>query len=375
MIQELYNILSIFATSGLFLAFGLVFLFTAIPGSPLMGNYRKARYAIAGAYLFFVAVEIAKFMLGGLAGNSLALMQVVAIAISASQSFLFTFAMLALVEVHFPGWRYIFREAAPALLLIAIVFLAYAFCSEACFGLAFYGFAVIYALLLARYTFLFLQGYRQFRRRMDNYYSDEEAGRLRWVVFSFFAALSIGVMALLASVFMSSLVALIFTIIFDAFYTLFAIRFLNYPHMFQSIIEKAMEDGEPETAQADSGAKAAGDAFDLLEKRIELWVADKEFTRQGVTVDILAARLFSNPKYISTYINTHKKQTFRKWINELRIEEAKSILIREPDSALAEVALRTGYADKSHFLRQFKEQNGLTPTEWRRQVSKQSLPV
>jgi AraC-like DNA-binding protein len=368
MVHELYKILSTYVTSGLFLAYGLVFLFTLIPDGPLMGNYRKARYAIAGAYLFFAAVEMLELAMGSGGRHSLALMQAITIAIAASQSFLFTFAMLALVDVHFPGWRYIFREAVPALLLIAIVLLAYAFCSEACFGFAFYGFALIYTLLMVRYTFLFLRGYRLFRRRMDNYYSDEEAGRLRWVAFSFFAALAIGVMALLTSVFMSTVVALSFTLIFDTFYTLFAIRFLNYPHLFQRELEHVMEDEKPDAAPAESDAKSGGEAFALLEKRIELWVADKEFRQQGITVDALASRLFTNPKYISTYINKHKKQTFRKWINELRIEEAKVILTREPDTTLTDVAHRTGYADKSHFLRQFKELNGVSPTEWRRQV-------
>jgi AraC-like DNA-binding protein len=370
MVHELYEILSIFVTSGLFLAYGLVFLFTVIPGGPLMGNYRKARYAMAGAYLFFVAVEIAKLLIGELEGHSLALIQSASLAIAASQSFLFTFAMLGLVEVHFPGWRYIFREAAYALLLIALMFAAYAFCPEPWFGAAFYGCAVVYGLLLARYTFLFLQSYRQFRCRMDNYYSEGEAGRLRWVIYSFFAALSIGVMALLTTVFISTLVALTFTIIFDVFYSLFAIRFLNYPHLFQSIIEKVMEDEIPEDEAIEADPKSGSDAFALLEKRIELWVANKEFTQQGITVDILSARLFTNPKYISTYINTHKKQTFRKWINEIRIEEAKSILAEEPDATLIDVAHRTGYADKSHFLRQFKELNGISPTEWRKGVFK-----
>jgi hypothetical protein len=164
MVHELYNILSIFVTSGLFLAFGLMFLSQPY-NSPLLNNYHKARYAMAGAYLFFVAVEITKYLFGDLSGHNVALLQAVSLTISASQSFLFTFAMLALVEVRFPGWRYIFREAAPALLLITAVFMVYAFCSEACFRIAFYGFAGIYALLLVRYTFLFVKNYRLLRYR------------------------------------------------------------------------------------------------------------------------------------------------------------------------------------------------------------------
>ncbi|MDR2562698.1 MAG: hypothetical protein LBC98_02005, partial [Prevotellaceae bacterium] len=235
--NELYNILSIFLNGGLLLACGLMLLFAVVPSCPLLGNYRKARYMMAGAYLFFVAVEIAKYLFQSSPPDvgDIALKQTVTLAIAASQAFLFTFALLALLDVRFPGWGYIFREATLVLLFITVVFAAYAFCSGEIFKVVFYIFAALYALLLVRYTLLFLNSYRLFRLRMDNYFSDEEAGRLRWIAYSFCAALAVGIMALLSSLFMSTLVALLFAVVFNIFYSYFAIRFINYAHQFQSI--------------------------------------------------------------------------------------------------------------------------------------------
>jgi AraC-like DNA-binding protein len=372
--NEVYDLLSIFVTGGLFLACGLMFLFTAVSRHPLLGNYRKARYAMAGAYLFFVFVEIIKYLFRDPVGHSVALLQTVTLSIAAPQALLFTLAMLALVEVRFPGWRYIFWEVAPVLLFDMGVFLVYAFCSEACFRVAFYSFVGVYALLLMHYTLLFIRGYRMFRYRMDNYYSDGEVRRLHWVVFSFAAALGIGVGALLSSVFMSTLVALVFTVIFDAFYTFFAVRFVNYPRHFQ-VIERAMDDIVPEEIKplkekivAGKEVKAERSAFSTLEKRIEQWVANRGFTEQGITIETLAIQLHTNNKYLSVYINTYKKQTFREWINELRIEEAQRLLLEYPEMTVSEVAVRTGFLDKSHFLRRFKKRNKLSPTEWKRRV-------
>jgi hypothetical protein len=62
------------------------------------------------------------------------------------------------------------------LLFIAAIFTAYIFCPAKTFKVVFYVFSAIYALLLVRYTFLFLGSYRQFQLRMDNYFSDMEAG-------------------------------------------------------------------------------------------------------------------------------------------------------------------------------------------------------
>jgi AraC-like DNA-binding protein len=118
-----------------------------------------------------------------------------------------------------------------------------------------------------------------------------------------------------------------------------------------------------------------GDTFALLEKRIEEWIDCKGFTERGITIDTLSAWLYTNQKYLSAYINTHKKQTFRKWINELRIEEAKILLLQEPKTTLTEIANRTGFSEKSHFLHQFKEQTGVSPTEWKNSVRTQNFHV
>jgi AraC-like DNA-binding protein len=298
---------------------GLLFLFAAIPTSPLLGNYRKARYMIAGAYLFFVAVEVVKYLFHDPAGHSVSILQTVTLTIAAPQALLFTFAMLALLDVRFAVCRCISSEMAYTLLFIAAVIASCACFSGETFRTAFYMLIALYALLLARYTFLFLKSYRLFRLRMDNYFSDMEAGRLRWVAFSFFAALAVGVMVLLSSLFMSTLVALLFAVVFNIFYLYFAIRFINYAHQFQSI-ERAMDDDAPEeTAPLSPVETKAGNeitgmhekTFALLEKRIEKWIDDKGFTEQGITIDTLASRLYTNSKYLSTHINTRKNQTFR----------------------------------------------------------------
>ncbi|MDR1344072.1 MAG: helix-turn-helix domain-containing protein [Tannerellaceae bacterium] len=380
--HEAYNILSIFVTSGILLACGLMLLFSVIPGGRLSGNYHKARFMMAGAYLFFVVLDIVEYLFQTLPdAQDITLMQTITLTIAVSQAFLFSFAMLALLEVRFPGWRYVFLEAALPVLLVAAVFTAYACCTAETFGVVFYAFTGLYALLLVRYTCLFLASYGRFRLQMDNYFSDMEADRLRWVAFSFFAALAVGVMALLSAVFMSTVVALLFTIIFDTFYLYFAVRFINYSHQFQAI-ERAMDAGGAEECLpaslegTEAGGKTTGmhaDAFTQLEKRIDEWIAGKGFTEKGITIDLLAARLYTNSKYISVYINIHKKQTFREWINGLRIEEAKILLLQYPEMTVLEIASRVGIATGSHFGKQFRASTGLSPSRWREKELSQNV--
>ncbi len=385
MMTELYTNISIFASSGLLLTAGIMLLFGATDRSPLLGNYRRARRAIAGAYLFFAVVNAAEYLFGGgtsslTAGNlastvadpasGVQLIRAITLAIAASQAFLFTFAMLALLEVRFPGWRAILREAAPALVLITAVFVVYFACSERCFGIAFWIFAVVYALLLVRYTMLFVRNYRRFRRRMENWFSDNEADRLRWVAFSFYAALVVGIGALATSVFTSTTSALIFTGVFDLFYLFFAVRFNNYAHRFATIGE-AMESVEPEESEQGQQDELLSPAIvSTIETALKNWTDAKLFLQPGVKIGDVAGYAGTNSKYLSLYINNRMGRTFHEWIGGLRIDEAKHLLTRHPEMTVEEVARRVGIPDKSNFIRQFTKQTHIPPSVWRKREQK-----
>jgi AraC-like DNA-binding protein len=54
------------------------------------------------------------------------------------------------------------------------------------------------------------------------------------------------------------------------------------------------------------------------------------------------------------------------YISERRLERAKQLLL-EDQRLIFEVALSTGFRDDKYFIRFFRKQTGLTPSEWRRQ--------
>jgi AraC-like DNA-binding protein len=342
-----------------------------IPKCPLLSNYRKGRYALAVAYLFFFALNVVEYLFSDQTGQDMPLLQTITLMIAASQALLFTFAILALLEVQFPGWRYIFRETISVLLFIAIVFAVYTFSSEEFFTLAFFGFAGIYSIFLMRYTYLFLKSYRQFHFRMDNYYSDEEAKRLHWVFFSFFASLGIGVMALLSAIFISTLGALIFTFIFDIFYTFFAIRFINYTYQFH-IIADAMddrEDAEKVNAELMDTKKLHLSPLvqNTIESNLKSWIDSKYFLQSYVTIDDVSHHIGTNNKYLSLYLNQYMNRTFREWINDLRIEEAKRLLIEYPNMSVRKISDSTGFSSSNYFCKLFLKSVGKTPLAWRKE--------
>ncbi len=56
-----------------------------------------------------------------------------------------------------------------------------------------------------------------------------------------------------------------------------------------------------------------------------------------------------------------------RWLLQRRIDQAKALL-RETAEPLAEIAIRCGFADQSHFTRTFTRAAGVSPGAWRRSV-------
>jgi AraC-like DNA-binding protein len=371
--NNLYNIISIFMGGSVFLTFGICFLFLTVAETPLLRNYLTARRIVACAYLFLAFSNVVEYLSRSPEDN-IQLTQMVTLVIGCSQSFLFTYVFITLINPQFLSGRKMSREVSLFLLFIAALFAGYFLCPAEWSDALFAAYALIYAFLIVRFTRMFLTNYRRYTFQMDNYYAGEEARHLQWVRVSFFVALTIGVLAFLNALFMSEARAVFFSVVLIVFYITFAIRFLNYPFEFCYIEQVISNESEEEIDLSSLQEPVADNSIEVspqqttsstLEEQIEQWIADKRFTKTDITLDTLATCLRTNNKYLSIYINTRKKQTFREWINQLRIEEAKNLLRQYPDKTINEIARLTGFSDKSNFIRQFRKQTNLSPTNWK----------
>lgn len=57
-----------------------------------------------------------------------------------------------------------------------------------------------------------------------------------------------------------------------------------------------------------------------------------------------------------------------RWLMKHRIESAK-LIMRQSGTSLAEIAIRCGFSDQSHFTRAFSRETGASPAQWRRSIS------
>lgn len=85
----------------------------------------------------------------------------------------------------------------------------------------------------------------------------------------------------------------------------------------------------------------------------------------GRVDEAVASSGFSHRHFVATFRRTVGLPP-KLWSRVVRFGRALDRAAREPETPWVEIALETGYADQSHFQRDFVEVAGMTPGEWRR---------
>lgn len=368
MINEIYNF-TISVLAAVMFILGLMFWQLDACRDCESHNYRRASLMMIFAYCFFGFVNLVELLSKYLNSESddVLLFQIATLIVSASQAFMMTYAMILLINASFVTRRTILNEVIPIFLVSVTVATAYVTMPVASVKIFVYLFVLFYVYLLIKYTLLFVKIYRECLQKLNNFFSGQEPERLRWVYFSFFIALGLGIITLITGVLPSMYIGLVSSIFCLLFYSFFAIRFFNYGYVFKKNWEALSEDNQVERKKLSSVVTRA------IEVNLKEWIDKKQYLISGITIEEVSAQIGTNNKYLSVYINKYMGKTFREWINDLKIREAKVLLLVYPEMTVNEIALRTGFANQSNFGRQFLKHAKESPGTWRKKTKLQPI--
>lgn len=93
-----------------------------------------------------------------------------------------------------------------------------------------------------------------------------------------------------------------------------------------------------------------------------LIVGERLFAAENLRIADLAQRLGLRPDQLSQLINDNFGMNFNRYVNRLRIEEAKRRLADDQPLSILRIAYECGFATKSAFNAAFKLETGQTPT-------------
>ncbi len=143
------------------------------------------------------------------------------------------------------------------------------------------------------------------------------------------------------------------------------IYFIGY-HGFKSPLPEVNSNGE----KYEKSSLTNEVLNQIMEKIDQLMLQEKLFTNGDLKLAELAAQLELTPHAISQSINVVKNKKFTDYLNELRVEEAISLMNQREyfDAKLLAVAIDSGFNNKTSFLNAFKKQTGLSPSEFRKSI-------
>ncbi|HVO72845.1 MAG TPA: helix-turn-helix domain-containing protein [Ignavibacteriaceae bacterium] len=152
--------------------------------------------------------------------------------------------------------------------------------------------------------------------------------------------------------------------------------FISLPYFiyFNIILFKAWYRSEifagVEEGKYKSSKLARKEAEGLIEKLKQYVDCKKPYLNSELTLGQLAENLNISPRILSQVINEYFNQNFYDYINRLRVEESKKILLDLSNKkTVLEILYDVGFNTKSSYNVAFKRATGLTPTEFKRRYS------
>ncbi|MBQ7062740.1 MAG: AraC family transcriptional regulator [Bacteroidales bacterium] len=125
--------------------------------------------------------------------------------------------------------------------------------------------------------------------------------------------------------------------------------------------------GVADKAEGGTAFRLSEARFDDLARRLDdLLQREQIFTEPHITSDLLMQRLGTNANYLSEVIRRSGYQSFYDMISQHRVRHAISLIQREPDRLLQDIADACGFSSPASMTKSFKAQGKEPPSRYRR---------
>lgn len=348
----------------LFLVFGALLFWVHIPDRPQFESYRKSRSVFGYAYLLLGISAICE-MLAPSAGTRNYVTIYIMAAVSLLHAWLNAYAYLLMLDPSKENRHQFLRYGILVLPIIAIAGFTVIFIPLLWLPMSIL-LGVLYVIQIAWMLWICRKEYRKCLHALDDYYDGTMS--FAWMQGAIYLSVVLAGINLV-NYYISS-VEWPLRIANALFYFYFAIRLLNYLPMF-FYIEAARREGhgEKRLLPGTSGESSTGPINNYTEKirpLISEWVEKNLYCRQSLTLTVVADEIGTNRNYLSAYLNKDLGVSFQTWLNSLRVERAKVLLLEYPGKTVEEIGRMVGIPKTYNFSRWFRQITTLSPQQWRK---------
>lgn len=197
---------------------------------------------------------------------------------------------------------------------------------------------------------------KRYNRRLLMTCSNTEHLDLRWLRFIFYLFVVIFVVWFSSTLLPSALSAICYNLLCAAIFLLLCF-FVSRQENMTAVLEFS----EPTTA---AEVETQEKDYHFEERFEQLFQAKEIYLNPDLTIVDLATALGTNRTYVSNYINQKLHTTYYQYVNSWRLRRAADLLTTTTLS-LDEIAQRSGFNSRSSFRRNFIQEYGITPGDYR----------
>jgi AraC-like DNA-binding protein len=234
------------------------------------------------------------------------------------------------------------------------------------FFVLFYSFKYLQLLFYVPFMIVSLRTYKV---KIKDYYSSVEHIYVRhlWIIlFLYIFLLIIDIIFFASAIFISLPPPIDTVLIFISMFLTFVLPYFiiydytKYPELFTL-------GGKGRVGQKYESSTISKEQSEVFSKKlIKILEAEKLYQDPLLSLEKLAAKTKISPRILSQVINESLGKSFSDLVNSYRIEESKKILISQKDKTIMALMFEVGFNSKSVFNTAFKNQTGLTPTQFRK---------
>ena len=280
------------------------------------------------------------------------------------------------------------RMFVPGLFVSAViaVMLLGAYRSE---NMTYFWFMCIVALtafLLQSVTYIvyFDKAYKHSLRELENYYDEDESHKIKWVRFCYIISMLTNIFILVYLCLYWFLdyklyIAALYTVWYLVYMLYMTSNFISFLGSHKLVLDafahRALTGQDIRQRREERKAAKSADSVSevslnekeavRLERALQKWVSEKNYRQYDKSREEIASDLKTSKEFLHHYFLNRLGVDFKTWRTQLRIEDAKKMLLEDKKISTNLVGEMCGFSDRSNFHRQFVKIVGCSPREWR----------
>lgn len=371
---------SFFITAVVAVTLALLLFFIKVPSSPYARRLGHTKNAIAGCFALAGLIFIYTMTRIDYEWNDFypAMMMFVVTALS---SVILSFSLLNLMDPNPSGGdRYWLNLMIVAIWSMGLIYY-YDYPVKWARIAVYTSSIVLFVAQCISHIIAFNNSYKRALRNLEIYYDEDEEHKIKWIRFCYIIMM-LTQMFVLVYLLLPRTLMKVYVLFYALFMLYFSTNFISFlgSHKLlldafaykalsgegRATVRKRKTSGRGKNNSVLEGSDLIYTDKDLkaLDVAIAQWVEAGKYRESDKTRDEIAAELKTSKELLQTYFSD-KGQDFRTWRTNLRINDAKAMLLANKSISINAIGERCGFSDRSNFHRQFQKIVGCSPKQWR----------